>query len=222
MYHITIKSNNAKTGPIPVSTSSAETCPASCPLKRSGCYARSGPLALRWKAVTSGKRGTSIDGFCDTITQLPDGQLWRHNQAGDLPGQGDAIDVESLDKIVQANSGKRGFTYTHKPMNDNTNLNAVKRANANGFTVNLSANNLIEADTLADLRVGPVVVLLPKNAPKKTTTPNGRKVITCPAQYSDKLSCAKCGLCQLADRDYVIGFRAHGAGSKSADAIASR
>ncbi len=50
-HHIafTRVSSNAKTGPIPVTTTSEETCPVSCPLKRNGCYADAGPLALFWR-----------------------------------------------------------------------------------------------------------------------------------------------------------------------------
>ena len=56
--HLTLRSANAKTGPIPVSTSSIQTCPPSCLLKEAGCYANSGPLAIHWKAVNEGRRGT--------------------------------------------------------------------------------------------------------------------------------------------------------------------
>ncbi len=48
--HLTSKSSNAKTGPIPVSTSTAAWCPDSCPLKGAGCYGNGGPLAIQWKA----------------------------------------------------------------------------------------------------------------------------------------------------------------------------
>jgi hypothetical protein len=60
MFHLTLKSRNVKTGPIPVSTSTRKTCPDSCPFKNNGCYAESGPLAIHWKAVTQGKRLTNI------------------------------------------------------------------------------------------------------------------------------------------------------------------
>lgn len=85
--------------------------------------------------------------------------LWRHNQAGDLPGENDTIDLVALAQLAEANVGKRGFTYTHKPMTAD-NAAAVKQANARGFTINLSADNLSEADDLAEMQVGPVVVVL--------------------------------------------------------------
>ena len=53
--HLSPKSSNVKTGPIPVSTTTKATCPATCGMRES-CYAASGPLALHWRAVSEGKR----------------------------------------------------------------------------------------------------------------------------------------------------------------------
>ena len=114
LYHLKKKSANRKTGPIPVSTSSAATCPTSCPLTRA-CYAKHGPLAIHWRRVSSGDRGKTFGAFLDDIRSLPVGQFWRHNEAGDLPGQGDQLDIKKLEALVDANKGKSGFTYTHKP-----------------------------------------------------------------------------------------------------------
>ena len=158
--HLTLKSRNKKVGGIPVSTSSAATCPDACPLKSKGCYAASGPMSRHWHKVTDGKAGASWDTFTARIAALPMGQPWRHNQAGDLPGDGDAIDAAKLSALVNANRGKQGWTYTHKPMDIARNRKAVADASANGFVINLSADTLAEADTLAALNVGPVVVVL--------------------------------------------------------------
>jgi len=216
--HLTLKSANAKTGPIPVSTTSALSCSDTCPFKDNGCYAESGPLALHWRAVTAGDRGLTWPEFCDAIAQLPDGQLWRHNQAGDLPGIGGYINPAAMQLLIDANRGKRGFTYTHKPATPE-NLEIIRAANAAGFTVNLSANNLARHDALADTGAGPVVTVLPADAPAKMTTPAGRPVITCPAQTRDDVSCADCQLCARADRPTIIGFLAHGTSAKKAERI---
>ena len=135
--HLTLVSRNVKTGPIPVSTTTAETCPDNCPFKAKGCYAKGGPLAIHWRKVTEGKSGMEWDSFCWSIHRLPEGQLWRHNQAGDLPGLNDDLDTIALGQLVQANKGKRGFTYTHKPLDSEHERLAVANANRNGFTVNL-------------------------------------------------------------------------------------
>jgi hypothetical protein len=162
--HLAKRSKNTKTGPIPVSTTSADTCPDACPLKNGGgCYAEANfHLRQHWNKVTRNERGSGWGDFCEEIAALPDGQLWRHNQAGDLPGQGDAIDRSMLSQLVEANSGKRGFTYTHKPMTPE-NRREIFNANKWGFTVNLSANNLAHADELAALEIAPVVTVLPSS-----------------------------------------------------------
>jgi hypothetical protein len=217
---VTRKSRNSKTGDIPVTTTSEETCPHACPLKANGCYAEAGPLAILWRKVTAHKMGMAWDAAMAEIAALPQGTLWRHNQAGDLPGIGDDIDVVALAALVKANRGKRGFTYTHKPLSGG-NGGAIAAANAMGFTVNLSANNLAHADELAASNVGPVVVVLPADATRATVTPEGRKVAICPATISDNVTCKTCGLCAIANRKAIVGFPAHGASKRKASAIAA-
>lgn len=204
--HLTLKSANAKTGPIPVSTTERASCPADCKMKTE-CYAASGPLALHWAAVSNGARGTSWSEFTDAIAALPDGQLWRHNQAGDLPQAGGTIDPALLGDLVAANIGKRGFTYSHH--RDAASIQWIRHANQWGFTVNLSANDLHDADALADHQAGPVVVVLPSTQTANTTTPAGRPVVVCPATQRDDVSCATCQLCQR-QRAAIVGFPAHG------------
>lgn len=218
--HLSPVSSNAKTGPIPVSTTESASCPPSCPFSNGGCYAKSGPLALHWRAVSAKSRGAGWNEFCGKIAALPKGQLWRHNQAGDLPGEGEEIDAEKLAALVAANKGRRGFTYSHK--SSPRALKEIRKANASGFTVNLSANDLVHADTLADTGAGPVVVVLPVGA-EKTVTPAGRRVIICPAESKkgQGITCATCGLCAVATRKVIVGFPAHGTGKRKASAIAS-
>lgn len=223
LVHFTLKSSNVKTGPIPVSTISADTCSDDCPLKNNGCYAGSGPLSWHWRKVTQGLRGISWQAYCDAVEQLDDWQLWRHAQAGDLPGVNHAIDGLMLAQLIAANEGRRGFTYTHKPVLTNKrNAMLVRLANAQGFTINLSANNLAQADQLSDLAIGPVVTIVAIDAPEKQTTPAGRAVIVCPAQSRDDVTCADCGLCQRQDRTVIVGFRAHGTAKRKAERIAMR
>lgn len=216
--HLTPKSTNAKTGPIPVSTSTMASCPDSCSLRDNGCYASSGPLALHWRKVTNGERGTSWSEFCASVKAFPDSQLWRHNQAGDLPHIDGKIDATLMRQLIKANSGRRGFTYTHHNVNIPGNKRIILESNLKGFTINLSAESLHDADRLSDMDIGPVVTLLPINAPKITYTPKGRKVITCPATYREDTSCASCQLCQRQNRS-IIGFPVHGTGKAKANKV---
>lgn len=219
-YAFARKSRNVKTGDIPVTTSDPKTCPDACPMKSSrACYAMHGPLGMYWSKIAKGLYAKTWGDLVAGVNALPQGQLWRHNQAGDLPGENNAIDAQALQQLVAANSGKRGFTYTHKPVDNAHNRDAIAHANANGFTINLSADTLLEADDLKSLNIGPVVTIAPIDAPEKFATPQGHKVIVCPAQSRDDVSCKDCGLCAIANRDAIIAFRAHGVSKKKAEAI---
>ncbi len=222
-------SGNAKTGPIPVSMSVKATCPDACPLKAKGCYANTGPINIHWTRLTTRKVGIAWSEFLTAIKSLRVGTLWRHNQAGDLPGKNNEIDGVALAELVTANRNRKGFTYTHKPVlfgqcdkaTVKANRKAIEHANANGFTINLSGNTLSHADELLALAIGPVVAILPSDTKANTFTPKGARVIVCPATIRDDVSCATCKLCQWGKREYVIGFPAHGNAAKTVNAIAS-
>lgn len=222
-YVLNPVSGNTKTGPIPVSTSNSSTCPDACPIKLKGCYAKYGPTGMHWRKLDAGTSKNAKDwaGFLQDVKRIARGSLWRHNQAGDLNGLWDDIHSTMLDDLVKANKGKRGFTYTHYDVLKNAhNALAVKFANAQGFTINLSGNDVNHADSLKALNIGPVVVLMPRDAEKVSHTPAGNKVVICPAENTDKVTCMTCGLCAKVNRDYIIGFRAHGTAAKTVEIIA--
>lgn len=222
-YVLNPVSSNSKTGPIPVSTSNSSTCPDACPIKLKGCYAKYGPTGMHWRKLDEGssKNAKEWAGFLQDVKRITRGSLWRHNQAGDLNGtQSGLIDAAKLDQLVTANKGKRGFTYTHYSPFIGLNDLVIKTANQQGFTINLSGNDVNHADKLKALDIAPVVVLMPRDAEKVSYTPAGNKVVICPAENSDKVTCLSCGLCQVANRDYIIGFRAHGTAAKTVELIA--
>lgn len=210
-------SSNRKTGPMPVSYSTREWCPDSCPLKKHGCYAKHGHTGIHWRKVTAGERGTDWDTFVSKVRHLPKGGIWRHDVAGDLPAENGIIDAGMMRSLIRSNRGKGGFTYTHH--NPVENAEIILESNHNGFTVNLSSNNAAEADVLAAMAIAPVVTLLPTGSKKVTFTPAGRKVVRCPAETSEKVTCKTCRLCQKTDRP-IIGFTPHGSGKKVTQEIA--
>jgi len=183
--HLTLKSSNTKTGKIPVSTTSKHSCPDTCSFKAGGCYALDYHLNMHWNKVTNEERGTDWDTFCNTVSGFKPNQLWRHNQAGDLPGQNNLIDTVKLKALVQANQGKRGFTYTHYPR---------------------SGQNAIAIEGY------PTTVVLEGHSDAVSTfkTPSGNTVAICPAQLKDNVTCETCALCQKSERKVIVGFIAHG------------
>jgi hypothetical protein len=192
------------------------------PQSWNGCYAEYGPLGWHWNRLSNDENGIAWKAFLEAVRRLPKGELWRHNVAGDLPGHGDKINTRMLDELVEANRGKRGFTYTHKPASP-ANLAAVRAANRQGFTINLSANTLTEADELARKKAGPVVVILRADAASRSNlerTPEGRRVIVCPESYREGVQCINCGLCANPKRISIIGFPAHGPTFRRAERVA--
>jgi hypothetical protein len=214
---LTIESRNGKTGKIPVSTSSKVTCPNACPLKGNGCYAEYHHANRIWQLITDGKIGDNWRSFLRKIREFPEGQLWRHNQAGDLPGANNKLDEKKCLELAKANEGKRGFTFCHYPVKGN--LRVLRKMNRLGFTVNLSANNLEHADELAETGL-PVAVVLPSDS-GPTVTPAGRKVAVCPAITSDNITCKTCQLCQRQNRKVIVGFPAHGIGKRMVSLLAA-
>lgn len=160
-------------------------------------------------------------------------RLW---QAGDMPGEGNKIiPLKDIRRFIDALFGLDAFGYSHKPVLPakgiskrlaESNARKIKECNDHGVTINLSANNLEHADKLADLGIGPVTSVLLSDAKKNMKTPAGRKVVICPATISDHITCAECGgqksaLCARNNRDYIVGFPAHGFRARKASEIAN-
>ena len=235
VYHMTRVSMNGKTGPIPVTTTSRNSCPSTCRFMKNGCYAESGPLRFHWDKLSDGRHVNpfTLEQLCGAIKALPYQQLWRHNQAGDLPQIADKpgwISRTDLMKITAANKRKRGFTYTHHIWAEESKLGAhnflaIKEANEKGFTVNVSC----ETEAMADLAVHvglPAVLAVSReeDEPRNWVTPGGNKVNTCPATYMD-MTCDRCGFCQKQKVQGpggielprpIVAFPIHGNGIKKA------
>ena len=171
--------------------------------------------------MSQGKRGGSWSDLTNFVSGLAAGTMYRHNQSGDFFYDTDAqgrelINLAMLKELVDANkaSGAKGYTYTHHRLEYLHNLEAVKYANANGFTVNASCESMPQADECVSEGV-PAVVVVDNSKDVPTHTPDGHKEVVCPAQTSDT-DCKSCGLCakNLDRRSCVVAFLAHGNGAK--------
>lgn len=239
-----MRSRNVKLGPIPATYTAAKTCPPACPLAGpGGCYAKSGlHTRLAWQRASTpgGKNVVEWDGFLLWVAQLPDGQVWRHNTGGDLPGQSDKLDRARCMEFARAASHTNPIVFTHYPVRSKDvratgkrtgaiaahNLATLRAMAGIGFTVNLSAN---APEHAAQLRVAapgmPVVSVadLPEGMPYRGTLPDGAPARACPATIKNSpVTCADCGLCAsnlASKRKAVILFPAHGAGAKRARVI---
>ena len=203
-------SANRKTGPIPTTMSDRITCPTTCPFYDKGCYAKSGVTNIHWSRVTRGIKGYNWTEFLSKIKSIRLGSLWRHNVAGDLPHQDGIIDGNKVAELVDANRGHKGYTYTHHELNE-TNIGIIKFANASGFTINASTEDVEVADSIMTQHNIPAVAVVKSNINKRFfKTSSGRRVIVCPATIHDNVTCATCGLCQQSNREFIVAFPAHG------------
>lgn len=221
LVHLTPVSRNEKTGPIPVSTTDSSTCPPTCGLFKE-CYGKFGPLNIHWRRVDSG--GANVitwAEFCDEVSRFRKLQLWRHNQAGDLPGDGKKIDADAMRDLVHANRGRRGFTFTHYPLTIH-NVCIIRASNVMGFTINISCDSVAQADQVTDDEPDlPLVAMLPSTEKRHSFyTPKGRKVVVCPATYRSEMNCSNCAICYESRKNRaIIGFPAHGTKKKVIDVV---
>jgi len=207
-FQLTQQSSNRKTGPVVTSMTTSDSCPDACPLKGQGCYAKYGRVGLHWRKLDANPEALTLEQFAYTLRAIPKGRAFRHNVAGDLP------DPTTLDAIAQAARHLKGWTYTHNSAADGM-LDAIRRSNTAGFTVNVSTDNAQAADDAAAQGL-PTVTLLPEGSPNVTRTPAGRAIVRCPAEHIDAMTCADCMLCQKADRRSIVGFTVHGSGKNKA------
>jgi len=212
---LTPSTGNRKLGiGVAVSTTASSSCPVTCPFKDKGCYARFGPLAIHWKKIDEGIRGFPWAEFIQKMKTLNIGQMFRHNQAGDLPHSNGIIENTLLQQLADVVKFKklRAWTYTHHLLTPE-NVASIKEANAKGFTINASTESLEGADKAKSLGL-PVVVVVDSNSPNTIYTPAGNKVVICPAQTRESTTCANCGLCTKVSRSVIVGFKAHGTATK--------
>lgn len=203
-----LSAGNSKTGAMLLVRSPRSTCPESCGLKGNGCYAENFPLALHW--LKQDTTGVDFSVVLYAIRTLPKGSIWRLFEAGDFepsPENPELISSQQVISLIAANNGKRGFGYTHYPVLPN--LETLQLMNASGLTINVSADSFEQAEVYFSLGL-PTVVVVAENFPKDSVV-DGVRVVVCPNQSTpSKPTCLQCQMCQKPDRDYVIGFRAHG------------
>lgn len=223
-------SGNSKTGPIATVSYPRTTCPPSCPLRvvinpETGeeepgpCYVEAGFYTrINWDQLDAGTRGQPLQDVYREVKRLPRGTPIRDKVAGDeWPNAKNPklIDKDLIMQKARAFKGKRVISYTHYPPTA-ANVRILKQAASAGLPINLSADGVKDADKKAATGLS-VAVVVPSDTPKVSYTPKGRKVVICPAQTSERVTCATCLLCADHGRDYLIGFRAHGNQKKAID-----
>jgi len=128
------------------------------------------------------------------------------------------IDAEYLDALLDA-VPRRGvsFTYSHF---DPRQYGWDRKLAPGKTVINFSTDTPEHA--AKHCRAGvPSVVVVPETFwhGRKTAAPHGKTIVRCPAEYQNR-SCNSCGnglpLCARMDRDFIVGFTAHGPNKRKA------
>ncbi len=246
-HHITHRSSNYTTGEMTVIRTTTNSCPPSCPLfNGGGCYDEYANGAIHRRrhdagAYKAGQYGPAQ--YFAAIEHDPQfSPVYRHNEGGDLWGEGDRIDEVLLAEWVAANlRGKKSpIVYTHKPIEGiHTRGSDEDRAhNAEAlrsvrdlapFAINVSCDTPEEARRAVALGFDAVLVTA-EDAPR-IVKGNGPTLVGCPHKYDSRVQCSPntwgtdrraCGggepLCLRKGRGYVVTFPAHGQGKRKINA----
>jgi hypothetical protein len=197
---LSFPSDNGKTGPIAVYSTSRRTCPSSCPLARDqGCYAEAGVhTRLHWDRLSRGESGLTAAVFIKQVLALPAGILFRHCVAGDQwpdPSDPLRIDQALLLQLARATRHLRAaWSFTHFPMGPE-NQAAVRQAAARGLVINASTESRSVAAGLQRQGI-PAVCVVPSDAPA-VFHHEGVRFVACPASRQGrcgrKVQCISCG-----------------------------
>lgn len=208
-------SHNAKVGIVAATYAAQTSCPATCPLRGAGCYAESGPMALHTGRLNRANR-SAIQVARDeamAIDALKSGLPLRLHVVGDCRTKATARIVSgAAARYIKRTGARAVWTYTHawrdvprdawarevSVLASCENVGQVKEARAHGY------------------RACAVVVASHPADGKAYNVEGVGKVVPCPNQVRDGVTCADCKLCWSSDRDVVVAFAAHGGGAKKA------
>lgn len=206
---VVLGSSNSKTGNAAVTYRTQDSCPTSCPLMGSGCYARGRIFGIPARLGTE-----AVDGYAavtDLVEKLPQGALFRANVSGDVlddAGEPDRPYIAALSHVATERPDVDVFSYSHA-------WRTLTPDIAPGVTINASCDS--QADIEAAAAAGwPTVVTDTGEADSLIgQTVAGRKVVQCPAQTRG-LTCAECRLCARPERRSTVAFVVHGSGKRLA------
>jgi len=132
------------------------------------------------------------------------------------------VDLDYLNALSDAVPTKGiAFTYSHFAP-----IHWFKKNGPGKTVINYSCKTIAQAAIYVSRKSRalnvPVVVTVALDFwnGRKTVDSDGARFVRCPAEYLPKFGCAQCGngdpLCARLERDFVIGFTAHGVHKKKA------
>jgi hypothetical protein len=240
LVHFTPQSGNAKTGNIPVTYRPMKTCATDCTFLPESYAAELVAAGLRDPSIPAagGCYGTGrIFGmakkYAATVTvgevraklskAAKSARFLRDRVVGDVMTESGQIDHEYIENVaalaIEADLIPFGYTHAWPKMTRED----VAQIAATGYVMNASCETRDDVRAAIDLGM-PVVIASDLVADGETfTRPDGStaRIVTCPAQTREAVTCASCGLCARKDRAAVVRFEIHGTSKKRAAAAVS-
>lgn len=217
--HLTARSGNSKTGPIPVTYRPMSTCPAECPFLGNGCYGTGRIFALANKYAATMR---AVDMLAKLAHRDPNARFLRDRVVGDILDGSGAIDHEYVETVaaVAIAAGLIPFGYSH--VWRRFTAADVRRIARTGYVMNASCETREDVRRAINLGMPAVIASDILEDGETFERPDGvtLRVVTCPAQTRDDTTCATCGLCARAERRSVVRFHIHGtARRRAADTV---
>lgn len=220
IFDVHVAKGNTKTGPIPTTSRPMTTCPADCPFLptgNGGCY---GTGRIFHNAAKKATVRTIADVVKQVNAETPRAAKYlRDRVVGDVLGEDGRLDTEYIHNIAEVGrqTGLTVFGYTHawkqfSPAD-------VAFIKSEGYVMNASTESAADVQRAIDLGM-PVVIVNDDREDGDMIA--GRRIVTCPAELREDVTCASCGLCAKANRTVLIRFNTHGtAVAKARRAIAA-
>lgn len=208
-------SSNAKTGPVSTTMASQASCDPTCPFRKSGCYAESGPQGIHTARLNKAEADHSPEAIAKAEAEAIDGlsgqRDLRLHVVGDCSTTATARIVAEAAERHTAKAGKSVWTYTHS-------WRTVERKAWGKVSVLASVETVDDARKAMARGFAAAMVVESFGTTKAAPLADDVKGIPCPAQTRDDVTCQRCQLCwkdgALLDRRAVILFAAHGSGQK--------
>jgi hypothetical protein len=190
-----------------------QTCPDSCALKGTACYAENGYVGYTVRRLEEGAKHLSAYDVVRKEAREIIAYAPKSNKPLRLHVSGDARTNKSAKLLSNAASywKDKVYTYTHA-------WRDVERSSWGSVSVLASVENVEDAKKAMARGYAPAIVVSEhKNA--KAYVKDGLKIIPCP-QQTREVTCDKCGLCMndsmLREQGAAIGFAVHGVMKKRA------
>ncbi len=210
-------SSNSKIGTVSATYATQATCPSSCKLKGSGCYAESGLVAFITRRLNRSEDAQA------TVEELAmheamaiaglTGELpLRLHVVGDATTDGAAKLLSDAAAYHTNKHNQPVWTYTHAHRD-------VKRESWGKVSV-LASCETVEETKVAMSKGYAAALVVDHHESDKAYVVDGVKLVPCPQQTGRAENCVACKLCWKADRllamGAVIAFSVHGQQVKKA------